>query len=232
MLTYGFIKSFFKEPLEDIVNIILQFYDDMRYWTISSGKPMDRFRECPPSKVLDGPKSVIQNIEFQLMVAPNGFDSKHQGKVVLILSVSKLPVAVKYVYVYFILFCLENKYQHKVTRILVDHVAFGRDNTGVHANHWRGQVAEATGANVFFIKDGKIHVQAGGGVVADSDPETEYQESFHKARALMRVRAAPTRPRFRPRWRRHPPPHVPQRRAAPAHRTGSAAPDCADRDQC
>ena len=31
------------------------------------------------------------------------------------------------------------------------------------------------------------HVQAGGGVVADSDPETEYQESFHKARALMRA---------------------------------------------
>ncbi|KAA0167888.1 hypothetical protein FNF31_00823 [Cafeteria roenbergensis] len=26
-------------------------------------------------------------------------------------------------------------------RTLIDHVAFGRDNTGVHANHWRGQVA-------------------------------------------------------------------------------------------
>ena len=141
LLTYGFIKSFFKEPLEDIVNVILQFYDDMRYWTISSGKPMERFRECPPSKVLDGPKSVIQNIEFQLMVAPNGFDSKHEGKVVLILSVSKLPVAVKYVYVYFILFCLENKYQHKVTRILVDH-----EQQQSVDRRWRSQFPWATNA--------------------------------------------------------------------------------------
>ena len=37
-----------------------------------------------------------------------------------------------------------------------------------------------------WIKDGQIHVQAGGGVVADSDPETEYEESLHKARAAAR----------------------------------------------
>ncbi len=36
-----------------------------------------------------------------------------------------------------------------------------------------------------LIKDGHIHIQAGGGVVADSDPEAEYQESYNKARALM-----------------------------------------------
>ena len=37
------------------------------------------------------------------------------------------------------------------------------------------------------IKDGIMHVQAGGGVVADSDPEAEYQESCNKARALVRA---------------------------------------------
>jgi anthranilate synthase component I len=38
-----------------------------------------------------------------------------------------------------------------------------------------------------LVKDGKMFVQAGGGVVADSDPETEYQESRNKARALIRA---------------------------------------------
>lgn len=38
-----------------------------------------------------------------------------------------------------------------------------------------------------LIKDGVLHVQAGGGIVADSSPEGEYQESQNKARALMRA---------------------------------------------
>jgi anthranilate synthase component I len=38
-----------------------------------------------------------------------------------------------------------------------------------------------------LVKDGKMIVQAGGGVVADSDPETEYQESRNKAQALIRA---------------------------------------------
>ncbi len=37
------------------------------------------------------------------------------------------------------------------------------------------------------ITDGKIHLQAGGGVVADSDPEFEYQESMNKLAALVRA---------------------------------------------
>ena len=36
-----------------------------------------------------------------------------------------------------------------------------------------------------IVKDGKIYVQAGGGVVADSSPEGEYTESVNKARALF-----------------------------------------------
>lgn len=35
------------------------------------------------------------------------------------------------------------------------------------------------------VKDGMMYVQAGGGVVADSDPESEFQETVNKARALM-----------------------------------------------
>ena len=35
-----------------------------------------------------------------------------------------------------------------------------------------------------LIKDGILHVQAGGGVVADSDPDAEYEETLQKAGAL------------------------------------------------
>ncbi len=38
-----------------------------------------------------------------------------------------------------------------------------------------------------LIKDGHLHVQAGGGIVADSTAEGEYQESLNKAKALMRA---------------------------------------------
>ena len=38
-----------------------------------------------------------------------------------------------------------------------------------------------------LIKDGVLHVQAGGGVVADSDPDAEYQETILKAGALRRA---------------------------------------------
>ncbi len=38
-----------------------------------------------------------------------------------------------------------------------------------------------------LVKNGKAYVQAGGGVVADSDPEFEYQESCNKAKAIIRA---------------------------------------------
>ena len=37
------------------------------------------------------------------------------------------------------------------------------------------------------VKDGVVYVQAGGGIVADSSPEGEFQESCNKARALIRA---------------------------------------------
>jgi len=38
-----------------------------------------------------------------------------------------------------------------------------------------------------LVKGGQVVMQAGGGVVADSDPEAEFQESNNKARALIRA---------------------------------------------
>ena len=38
-----------------------------------------------------------------------------------------------------------------------------------------------------LIKDGVLHVQAGGGIVAESVTEDEYQEALNKSRALMRA---------------------------------------------
>ncbi|WP_028560698.1 anthranilate synthase component I family protein [Paenibacillus pinihumi] len=37
------------------------------------------------------------------------------------------------------------------------------------------------------VKDGQIHIQAGAGIVIDSDPEREYYESLNKAKALWKA---------------------------------------------
>jgi anthranilate synthase component 1 len=37
------------------------------------------------------------------------------------------------------------------------------------------------------LKDETLYIQAGGGVVYDSDPEAEYQETLNKSRALRRA---------------------------------------------
>jgi anthranilate synthase component 1 len=43
------------------------------------------------------------------------------------------------------------------------------------------------------VKDGVLHVRAGGGVVFDSDPETERMETVHKVAALLRAGAEAAR---------------------------------------
>jgi anthranilate synthase component 1 len=40
-----------------------------------------------------------------------------------------------------------------------------------------------------IVKDGKLYIQAGGGIVYDSDPEAEYQETVHKSNAIRRAAA-------------------------------------------
>ncbi|HLW81987.1 MAG TPA: anthranilate synthase component I [Candidatus Acidoferrales bacterium] len=61
-----------------------------------------------------------------------------------------------------------------------------------------GNLDSCIGLRTLVAKNGQVHIQAGGGVVADSVPEKEYQESVNKARALviaveMAHRAAPMR---------------------------------------
>jgi anthranilate synthase component 1 len=39
----------------------------------------------------------------------------------------------------------------------------------------------------FVINDNRIYVQAGAGIVADSDPQAEYEETLNKARGLLQA---------------------------------------------
>ncbi|MBI2913978.1 MAG: anthranilate synthase component I [Chloroflexi bacterium] len=50
---------------------------------------------------------------------------------------------------------------------------------------YSGNMDTAITIRTIVMKDGVAHVQAGGGVVYDSVPELEYEESLNKARALM-----------------------------------------------
>lgn len=50
-----------------------------------------------------------------------------------------------------------------------------------------GNVDTCIALRTGLVKDGKLYVQAGAGVVADSDPESEYQETVNKARALIQA---------------------------------------------
>jgi anthranilate synthase component I len=50
-----------------------------------------------------------------------------------------------------------------------------------------GTMDTCIGLRTAIVKDGHMYVQAGVGVVADSDAEAEYAESQQKARALFRA---------------------------------------------
>jgi len=38
-----------------------------------------------------------------------------------------------------------------------------------------------------MVKDGNIHLQSGAGIVADSVPQLEYQETINKARGMLQA---------------------------------------------
>ena len=54
---------------------------------------------------------------------------------------------------------------------------------------FNGDMDMAIAIRTAVVKAGKLHVQAAAGVVADSDPQSEWQETQHKARALLRAAA-------------------------------------------
>jgi anthranilate synthase component 1 len=67
-----------------------------------------------------------------------------------------------------------------------------QDQRGVYAGaagyfSLSGDQETAIALRTMVIKDGRAYIQAGCGVVADSDPENEYYESINKAKALLRA---------------------------------------------
>jgi anthranilate synthase component 1 len=52
---------------------------------------------------------------------------------------------------------------------------------------FNGDMDVAIAIRTAVVKAGKLHVQAAAGIVADSDPQSEWQETQHKARALLRA---------------------------------------------
>lgn len=50
-----------------------------------------------------------------------------------------------------------------------------------------GNMDLAIAIRTLVVKDGKFHLQAGAGIVADSDPAAEYQETVNKAMAVVRA---------------------------------------------
>jgi anthranilate synthase component I len=50
-----------------------------------------------------------------------------------------------------------------------------------------GNMDLAIAIRTLVVKDGKVHLQAGAGIVADSDPATEWQETVNKAMAVRRA---------------------------------------------
>ena len=52
---------------------------------------------------------------------------------------------------------------------------------------WSGNMDTAIAIRTAVVHDGRVHVQAGAGVVADSVPELEWKETLNKGRALLRA---------------------------------------------
>ena len=52
---------------------------------------------------------------------------------------------------------------------------------------WSSNMDTAIAIRTAVIKDGTLHIQAGGGIVADSVPATEWEETLNKRRAMFRA---------------------------------------------
>ena len=58
---------------------------------------------------------------------------------------------------------------------------------------WHGDADTAIAIRTAVIQDGRLHVQAGAGIVYDSDPQKEWEETMNKGRALFRAVAQAAR---------------------------------------
>ena len=52
---------------------------------------------------------------------------------------------------------------------------------------WAGDMDTAIAIRTAVVKDGQVFIQAGAGVVADSVPTLEWEETLNKARAILRA---------------------------------------------
>ena len=52
---------------------------------------------------------------------------------------------------------------------------------------FNGDMDVAIAIRTAVLKDRRLHVQAAAGIVADSDPQSEWQETLHKTRAILRA---------------------------------------------
>jgi anthranilate synthase component 1 len=52
---------------------------------------------------------------------------------------------------------------------------------------WNGNMDTAIAIRTAVIKDGRLHIQAGAGIVADSRPDMEWEETMNKGRAVFRA---------------------------------------------
>ena len=57
--------------------------------------------------------------------------------------------------------------------------------TLIDGSFWNGDMDTSIVIRTFIIKGKKAYFQVGGGIVTDSDPEKEYQETLDKGRALV-----------------------------------------------
>ncbi len=52
---------------------------------------------------------------------------------------------------------------------------------------WHGNMDTAIAIRTAVIRDGTLHIQAGAGIVADSQPALEWKETMNKGRAIFRA---------------------------------------------
>jgi len=52
---------------------------------------------------------------------------------------------------------------------------------------WNGNMDTAIAIRTAVIKENRLHIQAGAGIVADSQPQLEWEETMNKARAIFRA---------------------------------------------